>query len=249
MTREVVHSRVALLSMPRTGSTMITRQLSRHPSVFFVGALFSLEGWPGEGPGRRKVRTGLDERWNDLTYRIAHHRELIEHVFAIDPDIPCVGFKHHLSGAREVSEALLDDPRVAKIVVTRSNILACFSSEKTVRLKQSQAEGEAGPSKPLFVGEEFTKYLRIRRGHYAHWQERFEAVAGELRTIEYTLARTPGGMDGLMEFLGLKRLSLPQLTRKRGSDDVTNRFANPEDVVNYLSAHGLQDWSEEEAAN
>ena len=233
-------SRVVLLSMPRTGSTMITRYLNKHSKIFFVGAMFSIEGWLGDGPGRRPIKEGLSPEWDELPYRVENRLELMERVFTAFPKARCVGFKHHMSGPPEVTETVLADPAVAKILLYRANILACFASESVARMKVA-----GQPGKPVFVPEEFTKYLRIRRGIYKRWKEPWEQGAGDLTVIEYLDARTQEGKGSLVDFLGYKREELEQVTPKRGSDHIVSRFENPDDVSAYLAENDLAHWTEE----
>ena len=239
--------RVALLSMPRTGSTMIQNQLQKHENVYFVPAIFSIKGWDGMrgiGPFKR----GLDPCWDDLSYRVANHRELMDRLFTCHPRAECVGFKHHLSGAREVTETVLGDPTIAKIVLIRSNVLASYSSDRMVRLKEDQEAGELGPDKPVFDAKDFGHYERKRSGVYKRWQARWEAAGGDLKVVDYIDARTPEGIGGVMDFLGVPRADLIPGTKKRGSDDIVSRFENPGAVRDYLAANDLEHWAEESPA-
>jgi hypothetical protein len=234
---------------------MVQRQLNKHPNIYFTGALFSIKGWGGNGVGLRRMRTGLDDRWNDLDYRVEHHRELLEHIYTVHRRWPtprrwlanvlCTGFKHHLSGAKEVTDTLLADPALTKIVLMRSNILACYSSDKVAKLKQRELAGETVPAQVRFDADEFADYLRIRRGVYDRWMARFSISAGEFRIMDYATARTPRGADDMVRFIGLELQPIRQMTKKRNSDNVPSRFENVDETLAYLETNGLTEWVEE----
>lgn len=241
-----VHRKVVLLSMPRTGSTMITRQLSSHPRIRFVDAIFGPRGWSGS-VDFRLLREGLSSEWDTLEYRVAHHRELMDRWFGMALPGESLGLKHHLNGIREVTETLVDDPGITKVLLARRNILACYSSDRLVKLKESQDENEiAGKAKVPFDPRDFDRYLMRRRRAYDFWRPRLAAAAGPWMELEYTDARVRSGIESVVEFIGLDPAELgEQKTVKRNADNVLARFSNPDVVLKYLRDNGLDEWWEE----
>jgi hypothetical protein len=226
---------------------MVVRRLARRKDTFFTGALFSIEGWAGDGPGRLRVRNGLGPEWDDLNYRIEHREELLDKVFDLAPTEGCAGVKHHLSGAAEVTETIIADPSIAVILLTRLNFLACYSSTKLVALKQQQAAAKtATPVKAVFVPEEFAQFVRIRNRIDERWRSRIAAAAGGCLDIDYEEARTARGEARIVQYLGLDdSYSQSAPTLKRNSDDIVGRFENPSEATQFLLENNLTHWASE----
>ena len=72
-----IRENVVLLSMRRTGSTMVTNALNHHPDICFIGALFNRPGWGGNGKGRRELHRRLSPAWDELDYRLRHSADLM----------------------------------------------------------------------------------------------------------------------------------------------------------------------------
>lgn len=239
-----IEPRVAFLTLPRTGSTMITRQISRHPKAHVVGAIFARKGWDFSGVGQYALKDGLDERWDDLNYRVEHREELIAKFFSTGT-APLLGFKHHLSGDPAVTKTILKDDSIAKIILSRTNLLACYSSNKLALMNQSLPAGADVLTSAIFDAEEFRTYLWRRRKISGRWQSLIEENQNRCLTITYDQARTDAGVQSVMEFLGLPEAKLDRLTKKRNSDNVLSRFSNPEEAEVYLREEGLEDWAME----
>lgn len=243
-TRAVLQ-RVALLSMPRTGSTMMTRQLSTHPSISFLGAIFSVRGWKGDGGQRSKLRRGLSPEWDQVDYRIAHHRELMDRWFGLAAIGECYGLKQHLGGPDEVSATLIADSSIAKILLIRANILASYSSDRLVKAHED-AGSSASKLKIAFDAQDFEAYWARRRRVIDDWRSKLIAGTGPWMEIEYGEARTRSGIARVVDFIGLDPGGLgEQRTSKRNADNILSRFTDPDGVMRYLAANRLEGWIEE----
>ncbi|MEQ9661195.1 MAG: hypothetical protein RLN87_01440 [Parasphingopyxis sp.] len=240
----MIEKKACLLSAPRTGSTMITRALFKHPQAYFIGAIFSRKGWDGAGRGHAPLTEGLGEQWNDLDFRLNHHRELMDRLFNLDV-APCIGFKHHLSNDRSIVETVLADDSIAKIVLTRPNMLATFSSNIIARAKNETPAGEEPPKQMPFDAEEFRLHIKRRQRMLDSWEPQIAAAGERCLRITYTEARTDAGMDRILDFLGLETTPLERITKKRNSDSVIDRFTNPDEALTFLKEEGLEDWADE----
>jgi hypothetical protein len=243
-----VLSKIALLSMPRTGSTMVARQLAKHAKIKFVGSIFSEQGWLGIGKSYRELQKGLQPEWEDISYRIAHHRRLLAKWFDTGGAAQCVGLKHHLSGAPEVTETLISDAQVSTILLTRANLLACYSSDKLARAGKTASETANGHDawKVSFDPGEFKTYVERRQRLYNRWQSKIVARPGPWLELEYIEARQRSGIERIINFIGLDPNDLEgAYTPKRNSDNVISRFENTDRVARYLEENGLQAWGSE----
>lgn len=65
--------------------------------------------------------------------------------------------------------------------------------------------------------------------------------------IDYTEARTPERIADIASFLGVAPAQIGKTqTRKRNSDDMLDRFANPAAVEKYLEENDLDHWRVEQ---
>jgi hypothetical protein len=242
-----IRKKMVLLSMPRTGSTMMTRKLTQHDNAHMLNAIFSDRGWGHGGRVHRSLKEGLDERWEDLAYRVENRAQLLDKIFDLDA-APCMGFKHHLSGPREITKTVLEDDSIAKIILNRTNLLACYSSNKLAVLHRSLGPDAEKPRQVEFDAEEFKAYVKRRKHAYSRWDEIIDANADNCLRITYAEARTDAGMDKVTTFLGLSSSKLDSPTKKRNSDEVLTRFTNPDDAAACLREEGLEDWATEKPA-
>jgi hypothetical protein len=239
-----------ILSMPRTGSSMLTQWLSTHKDVRCLPAIFSDAGWPpkdarGEG-ALGWIRTHVAPEWDKLELRLAKPTKLLREIVAKSADKAAVGFKHHL-GADEITEPILGrGAGTRKIILTRNNLLAAYSSHK-VAAATGQGAARVGQSIARatvpFRPEEFSRFIAKRRELYGHAREQARKPMME---VDYTMVRTEAGIAQIGQFLGVDPEGFGrQQTAKRNSDDIVSRFSNPEVVMNYLRQHGLERWTTE----
>ena len=235
-----------VFSMPRTGSSMLTERLSTHPDVTCFGAIFSATGWFKADKARLgavlgRLRDRMDPRWTDGAIRIEEREQLLTELFEANNDMAAVGFKHHLTGDKNVTQSLFDGD-LQKIFLTRTNHLATYSSEKVA--EGSQARGAAGRTttvisgKCVFDGESFDAFRHQRERLY---QRARDSITGTVLEIEYNEARTEAGMARLAEFLGVDPTGIGAAPSvKRNSDSIVDRFENPDAVIEHLREHGLE---------
>ena len=227
---------------------MVTQWLSTHKDVRCLPAIFSEPGWPsGEVHGRGVfawIRETLDPEWNVLARRIARPNKLLREIAARSSDKLAVGFKHHLNES-EFNEFLLGSG-FRKIILTRNNMLAAYSSHKVVELT-GQGAARAGSTviraKASFDPGEFSSFRKKRARFYEHARQ---AARKSWKEIDYTAARTEEGMAEIGRFLGVDPAGFgPAQTAKRNSDDIVSRFSNPDQVRSYLEMNHLEHWTTE----
>jgi hypothetical protein len=228
----------AVLLMPRVGSPAILKHLEAHPKVRIVPALFSPSGWAKAAD----VKRDLGPEWNDLDYRVQHHSDLLAKVFGAESGDAHIGIVHHLNGPREVTQWLLADPTIGKIVVTRRNLLACYVTFLDKRAGAREAERSALAFQP----QDFERNAGMWHDLYAHWLPQIAAAPGPWMQIDHTEAFAPAGARRVFDFIGLETERRLGKERVWQPVDVTARFADPGAVRAYLREKGIAPWQEED---
>ncbi len=108
--------RFVILSLSRSGSTLLTRLLDSHPDIFAAGELFNYEA-----RGYRAY-TARGRDWLRDPVRSC------ERFFATHAGHRAVGFKLLLGQNPGLRRALVGDSRVRKIVLVRRNFVARYTS-------------------------------------------------------------------------------------------------------------------------
>jgi len=241
-----------VLSMPRTGSSMLTERLSTHRAVRCFPAIFSATGWyDGRPTGRTGlmswIRDNMDPEWEDQTRRITLPGKILQEILVKNTDKTAVGFKHHLSAPREITNFVLGLQR-RKILLTRNNYLAAYSSQKITELTgqgavRAQPDATVIKARAHFDPDEFRAFCTNRETHYAEARAR---AVGLTLEIDYVDARTEAGMARIAKFLKIDPRGFgPPKTAKRNSDNIASRFQNRDDALAYLREHDLEDWAKE----
>lgn len=240
--------RFAILSMPRTGSTMVVEKLGSHPDVVCYLALFSKrEFFATDHPPTHNLRNAISgwDRWED---RYGRYDEFTTDVIGGTPKCLAMGIKHHLNGPKEATQALIDAPEIRIIWLTRRNHLATYSSAQIALQKGWNNRRTPAPrAQPtiVFDPEQFEKHIRAREHHDAQWSAKIRDAGGH--EISYKRARTAAGAEELWQFIGVDPvLGGDTSLVKSNSENFLDRFENPADVVAWLDTHGKTDWLEPE---
>src|ERR1700683_4679076 len=160
-----------VLSMPRTGSSMLTERLSTHRAIRCFPAIFSATGWydgrpTGNGGLLSWIRDNMDPEWEDQARRLALPGKLLQEIAQKNADKSAVGFKHHLSAPREITDFVLGLQR-RKILLTRNNYLAAYSSQKITELTgqgavRAQPDATVIKARAQFEPDEFQAFCSNR---------------------------------------------------------------------------------------
>ena len=245
--------RFILFSMTRTGSSMVSARLSQHPEIVCYPAVFSPKGFPTLGGESAEVADAnghaarlsrMDPVWGDAEARAERYQDFLDDLELVSPE-PVMGIKHHLG--MDLTEQLIAQPG-PKIVLTRKNLLAAFSSG---RLAKALGIGAARPgdtipdAKVRFDPEAFDTWSRRRSRRFGRWREQIEATGDPVLELDYTAARTEAGVAAMCQFLGKEPAAGEWPTLKRHGSRTVDRFENPDDVLAHLKAIGQEDWAEE----
>jgi len=228
---------------------MVTERLSQHPDVECYSAVFSEKGYLTDrirDAERLDRFTRINDRWRDLKARLRRPGEFLAALDGVSPE-STVGVKHHLNGVVRATKFLLSEP-CPKIVLTRRNLLACYSSQKLVEITGMgfAQVGEVVPrARCRFVPREFAEYRRVRKRIYVNGIRKITETGAPLFVIDYTAARTEAGIAAMLAFLGKPPAPGEWPTLKRHGDDILARFENPDEVMAHLKAIRQEDWAEE----
>lgn len=246
-----------LFSMPRTGSSMVVSILASHPDIVCLPAIFAERGWSDWAERAKKAQTDkvaqrmatLPEKWNDIECRTEEIGNFTAAMTGLFPEAKAVGFKQHLGSIGRETTARIVGLNWPAIVLTRKNALASYSSGKIVELTGQGSltvRQEPRRAKAKFVALDFDNYARWLDAAYAYWQEEIAASGVPYMAIDYCEARNREGMERIVDFLGLRLEMLGEgRTAKRNSDDILNRFSNPEDAAAFLRERDLMHWATE----
>lgn len=211
----------AIVAGMRTGSNLLEEILSAHPGISCHGELFNphFVGAPGQDEALGITRHARDEDPARLLSAVAAVPEAIG------------GFRIFDGHDERAIEAVLSNPRCAKIVLTRNPV------ESYVSLKIARSTGQwwlgdrasARREKARFDAEEFGRFLeasgvfrrRVRHSLQVTGQTAFHLDYSDLAETEI--------ISGLHAFLGVPPLPRPQKTRSKAQNPVplAEKVTNP----------------------
>lgn len=214
------------MSLQRTGSTWLAEMLDSHPQIGCHDELLR-RMVPPEPP----VIERLDPRFRDPDYRFEHWRDYLEAALAATGR-PIAGFKLMAAQHDEALAEILADPAWRVVTLDRPNVLAAWSSQLIVKAtgQAELREGQAAVEhRPLFEPEAFAQFCSMRAKRWARVQELLQGR--EHLALTYPELRRAETWPRLLAFLGADpAVTLSTDMRKRNSDDIFGRFANPEAI-------------------
>lgn len=240
--------RFAILSMPRTGSTMLVEKLGSHPDVICYLALFSRrEFFATDHPPGRNLRKAI-EGWDEWEVRHENYEAFTAEVIAATPPCTAMGIKQHINGPKNVTKSMIDDPDMRIISLVRRNHLATYSSSQIALQKGWKNRRSSEPREQpqiRFDTEQFEQHIRMREHHDHLWREMIAGHGGY--EIDYSHARTSEGAAELWKFIGVDPALGGETTLvKSNAEDFLLRFENPAAVVDWLEAENRTEWLEPE---
>lgn len=227
----------------RTGSNLLCGILASHPyvisyyEVFHPSAIFM----GGDSPVRKE---------QILAERDADPISFIKHLYSRSGGHHALGFKLLLTQNEVAMEHCLTDPGVKKIILSRENVLAQFSSQKIAEQTEQWAKVSEMPdvgAKLVFDHDEFLEYLNETRANYQAVDERLTNIPDDqIVRIEYTNIAERKTVASLFKFVGVPNfeITFPAI-KKQNTSAILDRFENPSDVVDTLRDLGKPEWIHE----
>lgn len=196
-------TRFVLLAAPRTGSNWLCTLLDSHPEVLCHHELFNPAG----------VHLALSLRDTGAAWANPRGRDLepggwLDRVWADSHGCQAVGFKLNRGQSPEAFGAVLADPTVRKIVLSRANRVRTYVSE---RLAESTGHWESfldgvapSPLPPIEVdAEALARHVETNRRYF---DELRAALAGTCQTycnVIYEELAEPATHRRLLAYLGV----------------------------------------------
>jgi hypothetical protein len=218
-----------VLAGMRTGSNFLEANLNEYAGVTCHGELFNPNFI---GHLKRSELFGIT-----LALREAEPMKLITRVREKTPGLS--GFRLFQGHDPRVLDACLDDPRAAKIVLSRNPL------DSYVSLKIAAATGQwrlgdmkdARSARIVFDGADFARYRDAQRDYFETILRRLQRSGQTAFFIGYDDVGDVEVMNGLVRFLGLteQRTQTSGKTKKQNPETLEDKVSNPGEMVAALA--------------
>lgn len=228
----------------RTGSNLLCGILNQHPYISCHYELFN--------PSVIYKNRNRSERSEEaLAARDVDPIGFVEGCYRGESGFQAAGFKIFFAHNPMVLEYCIMDPDIKKIVLTRGNQLAQYSSQRFAELTQKWVDVEDGSISSLkmkFESEDFLEFVdEIHAGHRTGLGLISGVDDGLLMNLKYTQIAERKTVASLFRFLGVPNFEIefPPF-KKQNTSDILERFENPEDVIRTLEHLGKPEWAREQ---
>jgi LPS sulfotransferase NodH len=235
---------LAILTSPRTGSTLLCARLNRTPGILCHYELFHAD-----------MIQFAEATETDAEARAARDADPAAFLETVRADAArrgarIAGFKHFDHLDRTVTRLVIEDPDTLLIHLSRANLLAQYASERIAQGSGEWVHHEGDPGGPdrraVFDPGDFQRFLRYQRRVETERVTLFAEAGRRPLFLDYAGLASAAARDRIGAYLGVL---LPADARtdivKRGGADILSRFTEPEAVAAFLAAHDLYDWARE----
>lgn len=250
-----MRNKFVLLAEQSSGSNMLKSALDNHPDITVMGELFlRLDQYNNavEIPEIVQILGNIPFYYRYEYIRYRYPFSYIERAAKTRPGGKHFGFKLMLKQNDALAELIISSNEWKKIFLYRNNLLAAFASRKHAHLSgignMLKYQQEIPSIKIKFDEDEFNKFIATRYKRRNNLYAMMDRYTASYLSISYSEIATVEGLNKVLDFLGIQTDNLPGAsTKKRSSNDIVNRFSNPDAVKKYLSILGKQQWSVEMA--
>jgi len=240
----------AITAAARAGSRRLVAQLNAQSDIWCHGEILQKDRCWISGPPRwKKTFPRIEQEL--LALRDSDLVLFYKRIYALSHSREHVGFKALFENNYnlELIYHVVRDCSTLKIVLTRQNTLAVYSSKKAAfqrgawnpyRMRQMK--------RPLveFVETEFVELREKNSRHYSAVKNMLQETGQGFFLFHYEYINHNARLSQLLSFIGANpdpaEVSTPDV---RGSSDILSRFSNPEVAERYLREHGLMHWAHE----
>lgn len=230
-----------ILCHARTGSNLLVSALAQHPAITSHNELFH----------ERTIYYADAQPVRDSDVQQRNHAPIpfLEAVLA-QATTPVVGFKHLLFYDGAVIDYVLGQPAFKIILLDRENILAQYSSmqiaHQTSQWTLHRGDTPVSPTTLDWDADDFNAYAADYRRAYAELKQRISASGSAHLNIQYRDLQSTKVFQQVFDFLGVEPIPVDTgVIRKQNTSHIVERFAQPEQVRDYLQKHGLMAWEVE----
>jgi len=173
-----------------------------------------------------------------------------ERIFSMNHGRDHCGFKTHFGKQQnwKLTQLILENVNVVKVVLHRTNVLAAYSSYSA-----ATQDGAWNPKKMQRTERSLVQFSKSAFLQYrGNYEERYQNIFATLRGQSHFVFRfeelnESARISALLQFLGAcPEVAEVKTPAVRGPRDVLSRFSNPENAENFLREHGLMHWSRED---
>jgi hypothetical protein len=245
-----------IISSRRSGSSHFVNTLGGHPEIMCHGNVFA-SGlmpvfWPKDHPASPGEMEATKTELRDL--RDSDPRAFLERVFATSHGRPHVGFKIFHRQNDKILRRVIKSSSVRKIVLVRGNLLARYSSQlaahETGKWGGRQVRAEEAP-KVCFDAGEFMRFCNNHTEYYASVLNRLLAKREPHHLVKYEDINDPLLLRRAINFIGadpdkpILESEQRKTQIKQLSSDIVSRFANVDELKEFLANHNLNSWAYE----
>jgi LPS sulfotransferase NodH len=242
MTKNTTTQKFVVLSIPRTGGNYLCSLLNSHPQVLCHHEVFNASG----------IFCSLDLRsrasyyFGTLAERDRDPLGFLERLWRKSFGRPLVGFKLNRGQNRAAFEAVLADPEVQKIVLSRRNRIRTFVSEMTAQLT---GEWESYPGirppgarpKVPVPPAGLWRFVEHNRTYYDDAAQRLERSGQTALDLCYEELFQPGTVRRILEFLDADPTAeLQGATRRQSPACLRDLIANFDELAAALQGTELE---------
>ncbi len=231
----------AIVSVPRTGSSVLTAALRSHPDIFCQGEIFHPDADEHIfGEARCKV---------DLSLRTRNPIVFVSDILSFSEGRRWIGFKIFFGHNNDALAFILKNPAIKKIVLKRTNLLATYSSlelAKRTSVWNTRYGGNSGPPRLRFDRRAFQRYCQGIEDVYRYYETTLAESEQRYLTLEYDKHILNWDPTPVFRFLGAAQ-NTPVTTelKKVNSFDIVSRFENQADLLKFLRESGHEHWATE----
>ena len=238
--RQANPSRFVIISMSRSGTSLLSESLNSHPQIVCHGEVFH------PNPVGHLKDNFIEQSFDQVVQlRAENPSAFLDWVFD-RPGVTAAGFKMWQSQNPDGCDSLLADHSVAKIIYERPNVLARFSSSLLVRttgvynLGADKKRSTGLDQRVAFDLRQFRAYLAKHRETFLDLRQR---ARGRVLDLTYTDLLSSGFAD-VQAFLGVSRQDLALQKQKLHGSDILRRFddSHHDAIRAELGRIGHEDW-------
>ena len=195
----------------------------------------------------------LGPMWNQqrltLEQRGADPNRFVADAFSAPEGKTAVGFKIFFGDSQPIVDQIMADSGVAKIFISRDNLLAAFSSQEIALATNKWGARTAEDLENVqveFVVQRFEHYREYSTDSYLMMKDLVAHRGNQILNISYMRLHDPIQKAEIFRFIGLsqpKDAGFDSL--KQNGSDIMNRFSNPDLVIEHLHRIGHPDWANE----
>lgn len=232
-----------IVSGGRTGSNLLCGILDQHPLIACHYEVLSPKAIYLNRGNRIESDKSLEERDADPI-------KFLENLYAAPGKHRALGFKLLVTHDPRALNYCLTAQDIKKIILTRRNLLAQYSSQEIGNQTQEWLVVDQPANaqvKVTFQKEAFLTYVDSMTAQYESVEQQMEDCAkNTILKIEYADLAARKTVESLFTFVGVQNFEIKFPTfKKQNTSTILDRFNNPDDVLEVLTELDRLEWARE----